>query len=86
MTKLFGPNDLPPDLVIDAELARRRYLRDPVAWHKERLGRFLWSKQRQICQSVRDYRFTAVHSAHATGKSVVAAGIGHLVDRHTSAR
>jgi hypothetical protein len=61
--------------VIEAELARRRYLSDPVAWQAERLGRSLWSKQRAICESVRAHRFTAVHSCHQIGKSFTAAGI-----------
>jgi hypothetical protein len=50
----------------------RRYQRDPVLWTKERANLFLWSKQRETIQSVRDHRKTAVHSCHETGKSFVA--------------
>lgn len=46
---------------------------DPVGWVGQRLGEHLWSKQREIITSVRDHRRTAVHSAHETGKSFVAA-------------
>jgi hypothetical protein len=49
-----------------------RWRADPVAWVDERLGEFLWSKQRAILESIRDHRRTAVPSAHETGKSFVA--------------
>lgn len=55
--------------------ARRRYLQDPVRWVRERLNEFLWSKQREIMESVRDHRKTAVHSCHEIGKSFIAARI-----------
>jgi hypothetical protein len=51
----------------------RRFQRDPVLWTKERANLFLWSKQREIIESVRDHRKTAVHSCHETGKSFDAA-------------
>lgn len=54
----------PPDL---------RWRTDPVAWAGERLGIELWSKQREILESVRDNRMTAVHSCHGVGKSFSAA-------------
>jgi hypothetical protein len=49
-----------------------RHRADPVAWVQERLGEFLWSKQRAILESIRDNRRTAVPSAHETGKSFTA--------------
>jgi hypothetical protein len=51
----------------------RQWLRDPVTWARERLGVTLWSKQREIIESVRDNSDTAVHSCHEIGKSFVAA-------------
>lgn len=51
----------------------RNYRRDPVRWARERCGVELWSKQREIIESVRDHSQTAVHSCHAIGKSFVAA-------------
>jgi hypothetical protein len=48
---------------------------DPVGWIQERLGEFIWSKQRTVCKSVRDHRYTAVPSAHGTGKSYIASRI-----------
>ena len=45
---------------------------DPVRWARER-NLHLWSKQRQIVESVRDNAQTAVHSCHQVGKSFVAA-------------
>jgi hypothetical protein len=55
------------------EFNRRRWLKDPVAFCTERLGEFLWSKQREVMRAVRDHRLVAVPSAHATGKSFLAA-------------
>ncbi len=52
-----------------------RYLTDPVGWTRDRLGEFLWSKQRQIAESVRDNRRTAVRSCHSAGKSRIASRI-----------
>lgn len=62
------------DLVADyAFPEQERYASDPVAWAKERAGVELWSKQRQVIESVRDNPETAVHSCHNTGKSFGAA-------------
>jgi len=60
---------------IEAEVRRRRYPKDPVLWIKDKLGDHVWSKQRQIAESVRDFRRTAVHSCHQAGKSYIAARI-----------
>lgn len=48
-----------------------KWRRDPVAWARERAGLELWSKQRDILESIRDNRNTAVRSCHSTGKSFV---------------
>lgn len=48
------------------------HINDPVGWVQERLGEHLWSRQREIAESVRDNRYTAVESAHDTGKSFIA--------------
>lgn len=60
--------------------ARRRvqaeapdYSTDPVAFIRERLAGYPWSKQIEIAEAVRDNRRVAVHSAHSIGKSQVAA-------------
>lgn len=50
-----------------------RFADDPVGWMDTRLGVHLWSKQRQVAESVRDHRRTAVHSCHSSGKSFLAA-------------
>jgi hypothetical protein len=49
------------------------YKKDPARWARERADVHLWSKQREIIESVRDHAQTAVHSCHAIGKSFVAA-------------
>jgi len=46
---------------------------DPVAFVGAVLRRDLWSRQREIVESVRDNRRTAVRSAHGVGKTVAAA-------------
>lgn len=51
----------------------REFEQDPVKWIKERLGEFLWSKQLEIAAAVPAHRRVAVHSAHDTGKSFLAA-------------
>jgi hypothetical protein len=51
----------------------RNYKKDPFRWADERAKVHLWSKQREIIESVRDHSQTAVHSCHAIGKSFVAA-------------
>lgn len=56
--------------------ARRRLLKareDPAWFVKHVLGADLWGKQTQIIESVRDNRETSVRSAHACGKSFIAA-------------
>lgn len=47
---------------------------DPNGWVREG-GGFLWSKQIEIAESVRDNRFTACQSCHGAGKSYVASEI-----------
>lgn len=60
-----------------------RYSADPVAWVREVAGGFVWSKQIEIMESVRDHRHTAVHSCHTIGKSKVAALIcAWWIDSH----
>lgn len=49
-----------------------RWAQDPSAWVRDRLGQTVWSKQREIMESVRDNRKTAVRSCHSSGKSHVA--------------
>jgi hypothetical protein len=61
-------------LDIDVERVAQRFepnphAGDPVGWVRDRTGGFLWSKQRDIMESVRDHRYTAVRSCHGTGKS-----------------
>jgi hypothetical protein len=45
---------------------------DPISWSKNTAGIELWSKQKEILDSVRNNKFTAVQSAHGTGKSMLA--------------
>ena len=61
----------------------RSYLTRPVAWVTERSGSPPWSAQREVIESVRDNRYTAVHSAHDLGKSWIAAqAIAWWIDSH----
>lgn len=67
--------------LLDPPMAR--YRKDPVLWARERLGIELWSKQREIIQSVRDHKQTVVHSCHQVGKSFSAAvTIAWFIDVH----
>lgn len=51
------------------------FVNDPVGWVQGELGDHLWSKQRQIAESVRDHRRTAVKSCHNAGKSFLASRV-----------
>lgn len=57
------------------QVKSRRYLLDPVLWAKDFLGLQVWSKQREIMESVRDFRNTACAAGHGVGKSHVASVI-----------
>jgi hypothetical protein len=58
------------------------YTKDPVRWLR-RNGEEVWSQQKAIMESVRDNRYTAVHSAHDLGKSFVASRIiAWWIDTH----
>ncbi len=59
----------------DEEIARRGHLADPVGWITSSLNDRPWSVQREICESVRDNRRTAVRSCNTAGKSFIAARI-----------
>jgi hypothetical protein len=48
------------------------YAYDPVGWAEDKCKAFLWSKQKVILESIRDYRYTAVPSCHGPGKSFIA--------------
>lgn len=67
---------------VERELERRRqsanarfypFQADPIGFVETGLLGFLWSKQREICESVLKHRRTAVKSCHDVGKSAVAA-------------
>lgn len=59
------------------------YRRDPVGWARNRPGLHLWSKQREIADSVVANRRTAVKSCHTGGKSFLAATIAQWwIDVH----
>jgi hypothetical protein len=57
----------------NAELQRRIWARDPVAWARERLGYELWWGQKRILEAVRDHRRVAVQSANGISKTFTAA-------------
>jgi hypothetical protein len=50
------------------------YDRDPVSWLEDKLGYFVWSKQKEILESIQRNRYTAVRSCHDAGKSFIASG------------
>lgn len=62
---------------------RERWAADPDAWVRERLDGHLWSIQKQILESIRDNRLTAVQSCHGIGKSRgTATGACWWIDTH----
>ena len=68
------------------------YLTNPAGWVSDQLGEHLWSKRRDIAQSVVDHRRTAVKSCHDAGKSFIASRLAawriaaHPLGRHTQRR
>lgn len=55
----------------------------PIQWIGDKLGEFVWSKQAEILDSVRDNVYTAVHSCHDAGKSFIASRIiNWWIDSH----
>lgn len=56
-----------------AALRPRAYVSDPVGWVRGKLSQFVWTRQQQILESIRDNRKTAVRSCHGVGKSHIAA-------------
>jgi hypothetical protein len=70
-----------------AEIARKRaheqYKTDPVAWAEDYLGIRLWSRQKDIIESIRDNRNTAVAAGHGVGKTLCAAvAVAWWIDTH----
>ncbi len=61
--------------ILDSEIDNpwARFADDPVAFIEEGLGEVLWSKQREILESVRVNKRTVVPACHAPGKSHLAA-------------
>jgi len=60
---------------IEAEIQRRTWQEHPEIWVKEKLNNNIWSKQREILESIRDNRKTLVKSCHAIGKSFISARV-----------
>jgi hypothetical protein len=52
------------------------WVNDPVGWAKDVLGVHLWSKQKEICDSLINNKRTVVASCHGTGKAL---GLDELV-------
>ena len=50
---------------------KEKYKTDPVAWAEEVAGAVLWSKQKEILQSLVENKRTAVKSCHSIGKTFI---------------
>lgn len=71
-------NLLTKDEILKAKEGIVRYQKDPVAFFCEVLDvqpQFVWSKMREIAESVRDNKKTAVKAGHSVSKSYTAARI-----------
>ena len=81
-----GPFSMPTVGQVMLELAAptaEHWRIDPAGWAADKIGAHLWSKQREILQSVQEHRKTAVHSCHEVGKSYSAAmAVAHWLDTH----
>lgn len=64
-------------------LPKKDYLADPAGWVVDKTGAHLWSGQREILESVRVNRYTAVQSCHDAGKSYIASrAVAWWLDSH----
>lgn len=55
----------------------------PVEWARQKVGTHLWSKQREIADSVEQNRKTAVQAGHGIGKSLLASTVAAWwIDSH----
>lgn len=53
------------------EARQAQYFNNPVLWSEEVLGIMLWSKQREVLESLAKNKRTAVKSCHSVGKTVL---------------
>jgi hypothetical protein len=67
-----APSQRPSPWSLAADLLDPALRLGPAAFVSEKLGETLWSKQREVAQSVVENRRTAVKSCHAAGKSFTA--------------
>lgn len=56
------------------------WVNDPAGWARDVLGVHLWSKQREICESVIHNKRTVVASCHGTGKALDLDELVHTPD------
>jgi hypothetical protein len=83
VTLVYDPDRVWSALADGLDPPTSRYLEDPAAWVRERAGEHVWSAQVEIAESVRDNRYTAVRSAHSTGKSHIASRLmAWWIDSH----
>lgn len=61
------------DAFDDLTRVRVDYASDPYRWATERANVHIWSKQKEIMNSVRDNRRTIARACHSAGKSYIAA-------------
>lgn len=73
----------PWEALIDRFDPAHDYRARPADWVHDKLGAYLWAKQREIANSIVANRYTAVPSAHELGKSWLAAqAICWWIDAH----
>lgn len=72
-TKTFAESLRKAAQQVAQDAKKERYKTDPVFWAEDKLGLVLWSKQKEILQSVADNKRTAVKSCHSIGKTFISA-------------
>ena len=72
-TKDIGLVGITPSSNSTIDAYDSRYFDNPELWAEEMLGVFLWSKQKEIINSVANNRKTVVKAAHDVGKTYIAA-------------
>lgn len=68
---------------VQGAIRRQLHAANPDQWVEDKLGEFVWSKEREILQAIQKYRRVAIRSCHGVGKSFTSARVvAHWIDTH----
>ena len=70
----------------DQDLCLKEWEENPLKWHESLFDNILWAKQKEVLESIRDNKKTAVKSGNTCGKTYIAAeaAVHFLLTHHPS--